>query len=351
MKKTCPLFYCRHHIKIVDQTELPLTLKYIYCHNEKDVFNAIKKMKIRGAPAIGIAGAFGVYLGVKDFKSKDKKSFLERLEDVTHYLSQSRPTAVNLFWALKEIKQELLANRDLSVAALKNIAYKKAVKIMKDDQDRCQRMAGFGAALIKNGDRCLTICNAGGMATSGYGTALSVFFKARQDKKNFEIFACETRPLLQGARITTWELKQNKIKTTLICDNMAASLMKRGIIKKVFVGADRITLSGDFANKIGTYNLAVLAKFHHIPFYVVAPLSTFDEDLHNGKDIPIEFRDKDEITRLYFRKPIAPEGINIFNPAFDVTDADFVTAFITEKGIIRPPFSKNIRKIINAKRQ
>jgi methylthioribose-1-phosphate isomerase len=306
-------------------------------------------MKIRGAPAIGIAGAFGVYLGIKCFKSGDKKKFFKKLDDVVSYLAKSRPTAVNLFWALREMKQELLASRNLSVAALKNTAYKKAVKIMKDDQNRCRRMAGFGAALIKNGERCLTICNAGGMATSGYGTALSVFFKAKKDKKRFEVFACETRPLLQGARITTWELKQNKIKTTLICDSMAASLMKKGVIDKIFVGADRITLSGDFANKIGTYNLASLAKFHNIPFYVVAPLSTFDKNLKSGKDIPIEFRDKNEITNLYFKQAIAPQGIGVFNPAFDVTDAELVTAFITEKGIIKPPYAKNIKKVTNVR--
>jgi methylthioribose-1-phosphate isomerase len=347
MKKTCPLFYSRNCIKIVDQRKLPLKLTYVYCRNEKDIFDAVKKMKIRGAPAIGIAGAFGVYLGIKGFKSGDKKKFFKRLESVVSYLAKSRPTAVNLFWALKEIKQDLLANRNLSVAALKGIAYKKAVEIMKDDQDRCRRMSEFGAALIKNGDRCLTICNAGGMATSGYGTALSVFFKAKEDKKWFEVFACETRPLLQGARITTWELKQNKIKTTLICDSMAASLMKKSVIDKIFVGADRITSSGDFANKIGTYNLATLAKFHNIPFYVVAPLSTFDKNLKDGKDIPIEFRNKNEITSLYFKQPIALQGINVFNPAFEVTDAELVSAFITEKGTIKPPYGKNIRKVIN----
>ena len=347
MKNTSPLFYFKDHIKIVDQRELPLKLKYVYCRNEKDVFHAIKKMKIRGAPAIGISGAFGVYLGIKNFKSKDKKSFFKRLKEAVSYLSKSRPTAVNLFWALEEVKKEALANRSSSVKALKGLIYKKAVKIMHDDQARCLRMARFGANLIKSGDKCLTICNAGGMATSGYGTALGVFFKAKHDKKRFEVFACETRPLLQGARITTWELKQNKIKTTLICDSMAASLMKKGIIKRIFVGADRITLSGDFANKIGTYSLASLAKFHRIPFYVVAPLSTFDKNLNSGQDIPIELRHKDEVHRLYFKKQVAPHGINIFNPAFDVTDANLVTAFITEKGIIKPPYTKNIRKAIS----
>ncbi|MDD5292243.1 MAG: S-methyl-5-thioribose-1-phosphate isomerase [Candidatus Omnitrophica bacterium] len=350
MKNITPLFYFKDHIKIVDQRKLPLELKYAYCRNEQDIFSAIKKMKIRGAPAIGVAAAFGLYLGIKDFNSKDRNDFIKRMEKVIRYLSSSRPTAVNLRWALEEVKQEVLANRGLKIDKLKGLIYNKAVKIMRDDQDRCRRMAGFAFGLIKKGDSCLTICNAGGMATSGYGTALGVFFKAKERGRKFEVFACETRPLLQGARITAWELKQKGIKTTLICDSMAASLMKKGVIKKVFVGADRVTMNGDFANKIGTYSIAALAKLHKIPFYVVAPLSTFDKKLHSGRDIPIEFRNKDEITKLYFKKSIAPSGIGVFNPAFDVTDAKLVTAFITEKGIIKPPYAKNIRKIINGRK-
>jgi len=347
MKNTVPLFYFKNHVKIVDQRKLPLKLEYVYCRNEKDVFNAIKKMKIRGAPAIGVAAAFGLYLGVKNFNSENKHNFIKRLDKVIRYLFSSRPTAVNLRWALEEIRREVLDNFNLSSARLKGLIYKKAVQIMRDDQDRCRRMAESALGLIKNGDGCLTICNAGGMATSGYGTALGVFFKAKERGRKFQVFACETRPLLQGARITAWELKQKGIKTTLICDSMAASLMKKGVIKKIFVGADRVTMNGDFANKIGTYSIAALAKLHKIPFYAVAPLSTFDKRLHSGRDIPIEFRDKDEITKLYFKKAIAPSGIGVFNPAFDVTDAKLVTAFITEKGIIKPPYIKNIRKVMD----
>lgn len=339
-----PLFYFKDHINIVDQRKLPLKLEHVYCHNEKDVFDAIKKMKIRGAPAIGVAGAFGLYLGIRKFKQKNKKKFFKKVEQVAKYLASSRPTAVNLFWALEELKKKSKANIDKSIPELKNILYKEAVGIMKDDQKRCRDMGKFAAKLIRNKDVCLTICNAGGMATSGYGTALGVFFKAKEDKKRFEVFVCETRPLLQGARITAWELKQKKIKSTLICDSMAASLMKRGVIGKVFVGADRVTMSGDFANKIGTYSLAVLAKFHKIPFYVVAPLSTFDKDSNSGRDIPIEYRNQDEVTSLYFKKRIAPLGIKVQNPAFDVTDSNLVTAFVTEKGIIKPPYKNNIRR-------
>ena len=348
MKDLRPLIYFRDHVKIVDQRKLPLEYKYVHCRNERDIFDAIKKMKIRGAPAIGIAGAFGLYLGLRSFKSSDKKKFLKKLGQLVRYLANSRPTAVNLFWALKEIERKVLSNLHRSVSELKNIAYREAVHIMRDDQFRCQRMGTFGAKLINNRDICLTICNAGGMATSGYGTALGVFFKAKEIGKKFEVFACETRPLLQGARITSWELKQKKIETTLICDSTAASLMKRGIIKKIFVGADRITLSGDFANKIGTYSLAILAKTHKIPFYVVAPLSTFDKNLRNGRDIPIEFRSEDEVTSLYFKRQIAPLHIKVMNPAFDVTDAELVSAFITEKGLVKSPYRRNIRKVIHA---
>jgi len=347
MKSLSPIFYFKDCIKIVDQRELPLRLKYVYCHNEKDVFCAIKKMKIRGAPAIGIAGAFGLYLGIKNFKTSDKDKFIKKVGQVAKYLSGARPTAVNLFWALEELMKKVKINSSSSISGLKSIIYDGAVHILKDDQDRCQRMGKFGAKLIKNREACLTICNAGGMATSGYGTALSVFFKAKEQRKNFEVFACETRPLLQGARITSWELKQKNIKTTLICDSMAASLMKKGVIKKIFVGADRITMAGDFANKIGTYNLAVLAKFHNIPFYAVAPLSTFDKKLESGREIPIEYRSSEEVTSLYFKKRIAPFGIKVNNPAFDVTASKLVTAFVTEKGLIKPPYIKNIRRAIN----
>ncbi len=349
MKKISPLVYSRNIVKLVDQRKLPLILQYVSCRSAKDIFCAITTMKIRGAPAIGVAAAFGVYLAARNFTRANKKAFVTKIEEAIRYLSQSRPTAVNLFWALEAMKHELHANAHRPLPQLKECLYKKAVAIMRDDQRRSKAMGSFGARLLRNGDCCLTICNAGGMATSGYGTALAVFFKAKEIGTRFEVIACETRPLLQGARITTWELKQAKIKTTLICDSAAASLMRHQCIHKIFVGADRVTMSGDFANKIGTYNLAVLARVHKIPFYVVAPLSTFDENLEGGSDIPIELRSPKEITSLYFKKSIAPSGISVMNPAFDVTDAHLVRAFITEKGIIKPPFRTNIKKILHAK--
>lgn len=346
MKPLSPLLYYRDRIKIVDQRKLPTVLSYTTCRTEKDVFSAIQKMKIRGAPAIGIAGAFGLYLGMRRIQTHDKGLFLNKLHSISFYLSTARPTAVNLSWALDTLKEKVLSQEERTIFGLKELLYREAVLIMRDDQRRSQRMGRLGARLIHNGDTCLTICNAGGMATSGYGTALSVFFKAHEAKKRFTVIACETRPLLQGARITTWELTQAKIPVTLICDSMAASIMKQKKIQKIFVGADRITRSGDFANKIGTYNLAVLAAFHHIPFYVVAPCSTFDRKLQKGSDIPVEYRRADEVTRLCFKKSIAPPGVRVLNPAFDVTDAKFVTAFITEKGIIHPPFQRSIAQIL-----
>ena len=348
MTNLSPLIYSKGQVKIADQRKLPNKLEYVHCYNEKDIFIAIKKMKIRGAPAIGIAAAFGLYLGIINFDSTNKKEFIKKIENIVKYLASARPTAVNLFWALQRLKDKILFNLNiLSISELKEFIYKEAVEIMQDDQRRCQRMGVFGANLIKDGDACLTICNAGGMATSGYGTALGVFFKAKETGKKFKVFACETRPLLQGARITAWELSQKNIDTTLICDSMAASLMKKGVIKMVFAGADRITMNGDFANKIGTYSLAVLAKFHKIPFYVVAPLSTFDNNSKKGSDIPIEFRNREEVTSLYFKKQITPLDVNVFNPAFDVTGKEFVTAFITEKGLIKSPYKVNIKKIIH----
>jgi len=348
MKKIAPLLYGKNWVKIVDQRKLPLKACYVNCRNQKDIFDAIAMMKIRGAPAIGIAAAFGVWLAGRNCAAANKKVFFATVEKAIDYLAKSRPTAVNLFWALEAMRKELHRCAHEPIPRIKQALYAKAVALLKDDQKRSLSMGSFGARLIKNGDHCLTICNAGGMATSGYGTALAVFFKAKETGKRFEVFACETRPLLQGARITTWELSQAAIKTTLICDSMAATLMKQGRIQKIFVGADRITMSGDFANKIGTYNLAVLARVHKVPFYVVAPLSTFDKKLKNGAQIPIEFRDPREVTRLYFKKPSAPSGIGVFNPAFDVTPAGLVSAFITEKGIVQVPFSAKMRAYLDA---
>ncbi len=332
-------------VRIIDQTRLPAELRYENCRSVSDVWWAIKKLKVRGAPLIGIAGALGFLLGIHKSKAKDAVGLLREAKKLHDYLASSRPTAVNLFWALERMSSLVESMAHEPKEKIFRELKKEVERIIDEDISMCFRMSEYGSRLIKPGDSLLTICNAGALATSGYGTALGVFYRAKEEGKRFKVFACETRPLLQGARLTTWELKHNGIDVTLICDNMAASLMSRGSIDAVFVGADRIASNGDFANKIGTYSLAVLAKYHKVPFYCVAPFSTLDLSLKDGRGIPIEQRDKKEVTTLYFKKPIAPEGVGVFNPAFDVTPASLVTAIITERGIIRKPFKETIRKI------
>ena len=332
------IFWDNGKVKLIDQTLLPVKFKYISCRDVNSLWHAIKKLQVRGAPAIGIAGALGVILGIKSSKAKTGAVLAREVEKIAKHLASSRPTAVNLFWALARMECAAEANKTKSVAQIKKILLKEALKIIDEDKDSCRQMARHGAALIKNGDTILTHCNAGGLATADYGTALGVLFEAKKQGKRIKVFADETRPLLQGARLTTWELMREGIDTTLICDNMAASLMAKGAIDKVFVGADRIAANGDAANKIGTYSVAVLAKHHGIPFYVVAPVSTFDLNISAGKDIPIEERDGDEV-RMLCGKFTAPRNVKVYNPAFDVTPNELITAIITEKGIFKKPYS------------
>jgi len=330
-------------VRIIDQTKLPHKLVRVQIKDARSMWQAIKRLQVRGAPAIGVAGAFGVILGMKDVKAKDYREFRSKLGKLIKYLGSSRPTAVNLFWALERMQRCAEKNAERPVSDIKDILLEEAFKIMKEDREACRRMATFGARLVKGGERILTHCNAGGLATVDYGTALGVLFKAKEQGKRIKVFVDETRPLLQGARLTTWELMKEKIEVTLICDNMAASLMKKGAIDKIFVGADRIAGNGDVANKIGTYNLAVLADFHRIPLYVVAPISTFDFALSSGKDIPIEQRDAEEV-RTVFGKRIAPDNVKVYNPAFDVTPASLIAGIVTEKGIFRQPFAKTLKR-------
>ncbi|MCK4423887.1 MAG: S-methyl-5-thioribose-1-phosphate isomerase [Candidatus Omnitrophica bacterium] len=337
--------WSRGKIKLIDQTLLPNKFKYVYCNDLKSVWKAIKILQVRGAPAIGVVAAFGVIIGIKDSKAKDYKTFEKELKKVCKYLAASRPTAVNLFWALDRMQKTAAQNFSKTVTQIKKILLKEAKQILEEDRRICRKMAGYGAGLIKNNDTLLTHCNAGALATADYGTALGVMYMAREKGKKIKVYADETRPLLQGARLTTWELMKHKIDVTLICDNMAAVVMQEGKIDKVIVGADRIASNGDAANKIGTYGLAVLARAHGIPFYVAAPVSTFDPELKSGKQIPIEQRKPEEITACVGRR-IAPCKVKVYNPAFDVTPARLVTAFITEKGVIKPPYKTNLRKIL-----
>lgn len=333
-------------IKIIDQTKLPGELRYLYIRDLRVLWRAIKELKVRGAPALGAAAALGIYFGIKDSKAKTFAKFSQDLGRVTKYIATSRPTARNLFWALERVCGVAVVNRHRSIPAIKKLIFAEAKKIIAEDRAACRRMSSFGARLIETGSNILTICNAGALATVDYGTAQGVIYRAKEIGKRIKVYASETRPLLQGARLTSWELKAKGIDTTLITDSMAATLMKQGKIDLVLAGADRIAANGDTANKIGTYNLAVLAKYHKIPFYIVAPESTFDLNLASGKQIPIEQRNPEEVTSLFFKRPIAPKGIKVYNPAFDVTPSALITAIITEKGVIRPPYKKNIKRTL-----
>lgn len=324
-------------IKLIDQTLLPHKFKYITCAGVRKLWRAIKTLQVRGAPAIGIAGALGVALGIKNSAARSPDELIKDVKKVSKYLASSRPTAVNLFWALRRMERVAEAARPHGVGGIKKAVLREALLVLEEDKKTCRAMAKFGASLVRDGDRILTHCNAGGLATADYGTALGVLFESKARGKRIKAYVDETRPLLQGARLTAWELMRARIDTTLICDNMAASLMAKGRIDKIFVGADRIASNGDFANKIGTYGLAVLAKHHKVPFYVVAPVSTIDTGCGDGSHIPIEERSGDEVRKV-LGKPIAPKAVKAYNPAFDVTPHELVSAFVTERGIFRRPY-------------
>ncbi len=322
-------------LHILDQTELPYRVEFIQCRNYQDVAEAIRKMKVRGAPAIGVAAAFGLYLGIANSQEKSYDEFLMEFTRAERELSQTRPTARNLFWALERMRNVVEKTRSRSIKMLKELLLKEAKAILKEDQDLCQKIGENGAALIEDGDKILTHCNAGSLATAGIGTALGVIYTAKGEGKKVRVYADETRPALQGARLTVWELTQGGVDVTLICDSVAGLLMRKKMIDLVLVGADRIAANGDFANKIGTYNLAVLAKAHGIPFYVAAPYSTIDHSLKSGEDIQIEEREKDEVTHLSGQR-IAPNGVKVYNPVFDVTPHQYVDRIITDQGLFKP---------------
>jgi len=328
---------------IIDQTKLPLSEEVLWLKNYIEVADSISSMKIRGAPAIGVAAAFGVALGARNSKVESTEQLVEELEKVCEVLSQTRPTAVNLSWALDRMKK-VFSEKDLSPEELKNALEKEALKIFKEDIEANKKMGEYGASLIEDGDNILTHCNAGALATAGYGTALGVIRAAVAQGKKVHVYVDETRPLLQGARLTAWELKTDKIPFTLITDNMAGYFMSLGKIDKVMVGADRIAANGDVANKIGTYSLAVLADKHKIPFYIAAPLSTIDLNISSGKEIPIEERSPKEVTVIQ-GKQIASDDMNVANPAFDVTPSEYISAIITEQGVVRAPFGRSLTQL------
>jgi len=330
------------YIRAVDQTLLPVSLKFMKIRTVEDLWKAIKILQIRGAPAIGVAAAFGVVLAAQQSKSRNVSDIVKDVSCAAAYLASSRPTAVNLFWALERMKQKAFGARSLPAAEFKKALAKEAIAIWNEDRKICRLIGEHGLKLLKRGNTVLTHCNAGGLATAEFGTALAPIYIAHAKGWPIKVFADETRPLLQGARLTAWELQQAGIDVTLICDNMAAQVMKEGKIDLVFVGADRIAANGDTANKIGTYGVALLAKAHKIPFYVLAPTSTFDLSIASGDDIPIEQRDGEEIT-CGFGKRTAPDKIKTYCPAFDVTPANLISAIICERGICRPPYEQSLR--------
>jgi methylthioribose-1-phosphate isomerase len=325
-----------HKVYMIDQRVLPNIERYLDFTNCEEVALAIERMVIRGAPAIGIAAAMGLALGAKEIEEiDDDKDWCKRFDEFCQRILNTRPTAVNISWAVERMRRVAEENMEKSASDRARVLEDEAKKILDEDIAVNRQIGKNGSRFLEEGDSILTHCNAGGLATGGYGTALGMVRAAHEQGKSIRVYVDETRPFLQGARLTAWELMQDKIPVILICDNMAGSLMRQGKIQKVIVGADRIARNGDTANKIGTYGLAVLAREHGIPFYVAAPMSTVDTDCQNGDAIPIEERGEKEITHI-FEQRIAPEGVEVFNPAFDVTPAALITAIITEKGVFKP---------------
>ncbi len=343
--KIRPIEWVDGYSRMVDQTVIPYEYKFINITTGDDMFNAIRNMIVRGAPAIGIAGAHGIVLYAQELKNKyrDINEFKNVLIEKADYMATSRPTAVNLMWACAEQKK-VINNSNSDIDGLVNELTEKAIEIEKDDIERCKKIGEYGADVVPKGATILTHCNAGALATGGYGTALGVVRSAYARDNSIQVFADETRPRQQGARLTTFELAMDGIPVTLITDGMCSYFMSKGMIDMVVVGADRIAANGDAANKIGTYTVAIAAKYHNIPFYVAAPLSTIDTSIATGKEIPIEERSHEEVTHINGKR-ICAEGVNIINPGFDVTPNELITGIITEKGILRPDYNKSIADV------
>ena len=336
-------------LRIIDQTKLPEELVYLESDTDVEIYDYIKRLVVRGAPAIGCAAALGLGAVIQHSKAKTRDDFLKDVKKVSDFLAQSRPTAVNLFWALNRCVNKLNNSAETKVALLKEILVQEGINILNEDISMCKAIGEHGLKLLKNGFGILTHCNAGALATGDYGTALSSIYTAHSLGMDLRVYSDETRPLLQGSRLTAWELKKAGINVVTICDNMAAQVMKEGKINIVITGADRIAANGDSANKIGTYGIAVLAKYHNIPFFIAAPYSTIDINTKAGTDIPIEQRDPDEV-RKGFGKLTAPKDVNVYNPAFDVTPNELIHGIITESGILYPPFKESIKNMISAKK-
>lgn len=336
-------------LRLIDQRRLPTSVEFLECRTSDEVADAIRKMAVRGAPAIGAAAAFGLVLGAREAASAVGTDFREAFEAACRRMAGTRPTAVNLFWAIDRMQRRFEALLPQGVQAVVAGLEAEALAIAEEDVAINRCIGRNGAAVIRGGDGILTHCNTGSLATAEYGTALGVIRAAHEEGKGIHVYVDETRPFLQGARLTLWELMQEGIPATLITDNMAGYVMKKGLVQVVVVGADRVAGNGDVVNKIGTYSVAVLARAHRIPFYVAAPLSTVDLGMARGDDVPIEERDPSEVTHL-FGVQVAPEGADVLNPAFDVTPSELVTGIITERGIARPPYHRSLPALFHEAR-
>lgn len=334
---------------IIDQTQLPYNTEILSLTKQIEIWNAIYLLQVRGAPAIGVAAAIGIYLAAKEIEADTYEDFYGQFTKAKEYLASSRPTAVNLFWALNRMDSVAKVNADKTVSELKDILHQEAVEIRNEDIWVCQQIGEYGLSMVKPGDGLLTHCNAGQLATVKYGTATAPMYLGFERGYNFRIFADETRPLLQGARLTAYELHEAGLDVTLICDNMSATVMKNGWVNAVFVGCDRVAANGDTANKIGTSVVATVAKRYHVPVYICAPTSTIDLGTKTGDDIHIEQRPAEEVTEMWYKERMAPEGVKVFNPCFDVTDNDLIAGIITEYGIAKAPFETSLKEIFAKK--
>ena len=335
---------------ILDQTKLPGEVEILRLKEQKDIWQAIYLLQVRGAPAIGVAAAFGLYLAAKDIRADTWEEFYPSLHKAKEYLNSSRPTAVNLSWALNRMEKVAEENKEKSIPEIKELLQKEALEIKAEDVWMCRKIGEYGLSLIKDGDGILTHCNAGQLATSKYGTALAPIHLGRERGMNFKVFCDETRPLLQGIRLSSFELMADGVDTTVICDNMASQVMRNGWVNAVFVGCDRVAANGDACNKIGTSGVAILAKYYGIPFYVLGPTSTIDMSIPRGEEIVIEQRLPEEVTEMWYQQRMAPQGVKVYNPAFDVTSHELISGIVTECGIARPPFRESLREVFRKSR-
>lgn len=339
----------KNALVIIDQTQLPYHTEILYLTTQKEIWNAIYLLQVRGAPAIGVAAAIGIYLAARAIKADTYEEFYNEFKKAKDYLDSARPTAVNLSWALRRMEKVVIENKNKTTPEIVEALHKEAIEIREEDIRVCRMIGEYGLTLVNPGDGLLTHCNAGKLATVKYGTATAPMYLGQEKGYNFRVFADETRPLLQGARLTSFELSQSGLDVTLICDNMSATVMRNGWVNAVFVGCDRVAANGDAANKIGTSMVALAAKRYNIPFYVCAPTSTIDMNTPTGSAIKIEERPAHEVTEMWYSKRMAPEGIKVFNPAFDVTDNDLISGIVTEFGVARAPYSESFMEIFKKK--